>query len=379
MFTLHGAAFCQNPSLSPGGISGTDLTGTWTTAAWGEVRILQKGNHVALSLQTGKTFEGSVDGVRLQLTHELTYEETGQNLPPEVRAELVKRKETVILRGRIRPDGDIIKVVYIDKFPDWKKTADQYEVQRVDERPILTIQLYRKVTCKPEKEAWKTELPKAMATLQRSREIADSLRDKKSGLAYWFAELYVYITDSEINGASKFSRPGFLLHFIPIFYDMYSESAEAFVADKSAGISNNWSRHFTISSVAVDPYRQKIQFVNDATQSLISGVEAHIQGDMTDALVEAYRSYSQLYCKVPALDTYKPDFFETNRPIFEDVKLNFVHEFIGLGVFGGSKPSDPKLAAKLSDITNRGLNVDEVYRWRADAWARADERIANGR
>ena len=45
--------------------------------------------------------------------------------------------------------------------------------------------------------------------------------------------------------------------------------------------------------------------------SLITGVNAHIRGDMGQALETAYRSYVSKYCLDPAppFDTYKQDFF----------------------------------------------------------------------
>lgn len=350
-----------------------NLTGRWSTPQFGEVELAQALNVLTLKPLTERVFQGTFTGNRLELFHPLTYEETRRDLPEQVRQALVRRHETLIVRGRVRPDGDTISVVYYDKFPEWDKKT--FEIKDIKERPVLTTAMFRKVMCKPESDALQNELPAAQATLDRSHEIARSLAGKKSGLAYWFGELYVYITDFEVAAAPSFAKPGFLLHFIPIFYDMYAENAELYAGDNANGIAKNWQRHFTISSVFADPYRQKTQFVTDATSSLVSGVQAHIQGDMARALEDAYESYSRKYCNVPALDTYKTDFFEVNRPIFEKVKTSFLNEFINLGIFGGSKSIDPNTAAKAGDAMKMGLNVDEVYRWREDAWQKAKRQI----
>jgi hypothetical protein len=278
----------------------------------------------------------------------------------------------------MRLDGDTLVLTYFDKFPHWLKKGEEFQVTKVDERAALTLTLYRKGPCLPEKDAANLELPNAKATLDRSREIADLLRGKNPGLAYWFAELYVYITDDEIKASGTFEHPGFLLHFIPIFYDMYAQNAEAFAAGDKGGISSNWRLHFTDSSVPVDRAGPPMEFPNAATASLVSGVQAHIQGDMGAALEEAYESYKRKYCKVPGFDSFKPDFFVNNRPIFEKVKLDFLHEFVDLGILGGTGPVSlpPATVARAGDVMGKGMNVDEIYSWREDSWQTARAAIA---
>ena len=43
---------------------------------------------------------------------------------------------------------------------------------------------------------------------------------------YWFAKLYEITTGFEISAARDYKQPGFVLHFIPIFYDMYNRALD---------------------------------------------------------------------------------------------------------------------------------------------------------
>ena len=47
---------------------------------------------------------------------------------------------------------------------------------------------------------------------------------------YWFAKLYEITTGFEISAARDYKQPGFVLHFIPIFYDMYNRALDAWPA-----------------------------------------------------------------------------------------------------------------------------------------------------
>jgi len=383
---LHGEPVdpeCRALHPFSGASKGINLTGAWSSSHWGDVAITQQGTEVLLITSTKRCWRGTI-GNRLELRHKLKFDETRSYYDPQVRQQLAG--QYVRLDGNLSPDGQTIEFRYFDrkgKLEEKNGGIDTYE-----DELNLTITLRR---CKSEKDAWQIELPNAKSTLVRSREVAQSVleygvKNKNSDLAYWFAELYVYITGSEIDAAPRFSRPGFLLHFIPVFYDMYARNAEAYAAGKAEKISATWKLHFKISSVRTDPYNQKTQYINDATASLVSGVQAHIQGDMAEALLKTYESYSRKYCSVPPFDTYKPDFFEINRPVFEHVKLSFLNEFLNSGLdplILAGKPLGtrvyPKTAAWAADIMKKGLDVDEIYRWREEAWQKARTEIESTR
>lgn len=216
------------------------------------------------------------------------------------------------------------------------------------------------------------ELNSAQATLRKSQQVADTILGPgaRSDMPYWFARLYQYITLYEIQDRGVLSHPCFLLHFIPIFYDSYVVAAEAF--KKKGSIPSHWQDHFNMASLIVDP-SQLIPWVNAVTKSLISGVTAHIKGDMAPSLEKAYRTFSVKYTGVPPFDTFKQDFFDRNRPIFAKVRETLVNELVnrGMGLATFGKSVDPSFASKAAEVVNMGLNIDEIYKWREDAWRTA--------
>jgi hypothetical protein len=219
-------------------------------------------------------------------------------------------------------------------------------------------------------------LKAANATLQKSREIAETIvgPGAKSDLPYWFARLYQYITQYEIAALQTLSYPCFLLHFIPIFYDTYRVAAESFM--KRSKIPSHWQEHFAMASLIVDP-SQPVPYGNAVTRSLISGITAHIKGDMAPSLEHAYRSFSTKYSSVPPFDTYKLDFFDRNLKIFEQVRLTLINEFVnrGLGFAMMGKSIDPGLASTAANLINAGLNTKEIYGWRDVAWRKAKHNL----
>jgi len=220
------------------------------------------------------------------------------------------------------------------------------------------------------------ELDAANETLRKSQEVANTILQPRatSDCPYWFARLYQYITMYEIQDREALSYPCFVLHFIPVFYDSYFVAADAFM--KKANIPAHWQEHFNMAGLFTDP-AQIMPYMNAVTNSVITGVTAHIKGDMAPSLEKAYRSFSAKYSSVPPFDTYKPDFFDRNRPIFEKVRLALINEVVnratGLAMMG--KSVDPNFASKAADVMNMGLNVDEIYGWREDAWRTARFRL----
>jgi hypothetical protein len=217
-------------------------------------------------------------------------------------------------------------------------------------------------------------LDAAQKTLDKSRNVADTIVGPRatSDMAYWFARLYAYITQFEIRDKDKLDQPCFLLHFIPVFYDSYFVAASAFMEKRQQDIPAHWVEHFAMAGLMVDP-SLLMPWVNAVTRSLVSGVTAHIKGDMAASLAKGYRGFSAKFTGVPSFDTFKDDFFAKNRATFEDVKLAIINEVVnrgtGLAAFG--KSVNPNFAAQAGQILKIGLNIDDIYQWREDAWAKA--------
>jgi hypothetical protein len=183
---------------------------------------------------------------------------------------------------------------------------------------------------------------------------------------YWFAKLYEIITGFEIGSARAYKEPGFVLHFIPIFYDMYNRALDSWDAG-GASVSPLWRVHFM--NTGRPDMDSVLGWSSGVTTSIITGVSAHIRGDMGQALETAYRSYVKKYCLNPAppFDTYKDDFFAMGA-VFEQGRVAAMSLVASLGPV-------PEAGVKLGEAMGAGLSVGEVNRWRAEAWADAKRRL----
>jgi hypothetical protein len=192
---------------------------------------------------------------------------------------------------------------------------------------------------------------------------------------YWFAKLYEIITYKEIAHRSRFRYPAFVMHFIPIFYNMYYDALQHFLNNRLDQIHELWLTHFRAAGRPVASRARG--WINEVEASIKTGVAAHIKGDMASALEQAFRSYAAKYCLQDAsFDIYKRDFFEVNRSIFEDVKASF---FIELARFSPS-PLSIEMTQFLfgvgEQLTGGGLSVSEIYQWRQRAWQQALESLS---
>jgi hypothetical protein len=190
---------------------------------------------------------------------------------------------------------------------------------------------------------------------------------------YWFAKLYELITYHEILRADGLQYPGFLLHFMPVFYNMYSDALDDFQNGNTGRVSGLWLAHFR--SAARPDVSSFSAWQRGVQNSIITGVRAHIQGDMATALERAYRSYVAKYCltNVP-FDSFRVDFFERNRPVFNEVQASFFLELSRMGPF----PVRPEVGQAIIGVgaqVSGGLDLDEVFRWRGTAWAEAKRRL----
>lgn len=191
---------------------------------------------------------------------------------------------------------------------------------------------------------------------------------------YWFAKLYELITYYEIAEIHRFEYPAFVLHFIPIFYNLYHKSLQHFWKQENDQISQLWINHFR--NAGRPSWNSVSGFTNQVLNSIITGVAAHIQGDMAIALEQAYRSYVAKYCLSNVrFDDFRKDFFENNRPIFDKVQAAFFLELSRRGPFPVRPEVGQFIIGTGTQLMGGGLDIDEVYRWRAEAWAKAKQRL----
>jgi hypothetical protein len=183
---------------------------------------------------------------------------------------------------------------------------------------------------------------------------------------FWFAKLYEIITGFEIGAARNYKEPGFVLHFIPIFYDMYNSALDTWQVGGTS-YSPLWRVHFT--STGRPDNDSTLAWSSGVLTSLITGVSAHINGDMAQALEKTYRSYVKKYCLDPAppFDTYKDDFFAMGA-VFEQGRMAAMSLVASLGPI-------PEAGVKVGDSMGAGLSVGVVEQWRKAAWTDAKRRL----
>jgi hypothetical protein len=184
---------------------------------------------------------------------------------------------------------------------------------------------------------------------------------------FWFAKLYEITTGFEISAARDYKEPGFVLHFIPIFYNMYNQALDSWGAGGGGAVSPLWRVHFMSTG---RPDTDSIwSWSNGVVTSLVTGVNAHIRGDMGQALETAYRSFVKKYCLDPAppFDTYKEDFFAMGT-VFNQARAAAMSLVASLGPI-------PEAGVKVGDALGAGLDVGQVNQWRAEAWAEGKRRL----
>jgi LysM repeat protein len=183
---------------------------------------------------------------------------------------------------------------------------------------------------------------------------------------YWFAKLYEIMTALEIDAARNYKHPGFVLHFIPIFYGMYNRALDGWAAG-GAGVSPLWREHFKLTGRPAGS--GVLGWSSQVIASIVSGTTAHVRGDMGEALANAYRSYVNKYCLNPAppFDTFRQDFFAMGG-VFNQAQTAVMSLVASLGPV-------PEGAVKIGESMGPSLDINEVEKWRAEAWADAKRRL----
>jgi hypothetical protein len=235
------------------------------------------------------------------------------------------------------------------------------------------------------RQALQIELPAARATLERSRQVAERFIGSYGALSargrftktvlddkYWFAKLYEYITyyEIEMSRTGQFQQPGFVLHFIPIFYGMYADALDKYLSGNKTAVHKMWAAHF--STAARPKTGSASAWIGGVVASIKTGVAAHIRGDMAGALEQGYRSYVSKYClSNPPFDTFKRDFFDTMKPVFEKAKAALLLDVSQLGPFPVGPEVGQFILATGEQTFGGGLSTNEIYSWREEGWQKA--------
>jgi hypothetical protein len=202
----------------------------------------------------------------------------------------------------------------------------------------------------------------AGAVNRRGRFISTVLDNK-----YWFAKLYEVVTIHELYETRKYREAAFVLHFIPIFYDLYHQALQNWLSGNRAAVGRMWTNHFTY---AADPDNSGVNAWSAGVQvSIETGVTAHVRGDMPIALERAYHSYVAKYCldPPPAFDQFRADFFAMGS-VFERARKILLSHVAQMGPV-------PDAAVAIGEALFSNLDANVVEGWRKEAWAEAQRRI----
>jgi hypothetical protein len=217
---------------------------------------------------------------------------------------------------------------------------------------------------------------------------------------YYFAKLYELITKNEIALAEgnltaggknlSLKHPDFLLEFIPIFYGMYKKNLELLMNKEINRVTSRWQTYYQYT-IGID---DKDNF--DFMRSLTMAVKAHVEGDMSKALAQAFRAFSVKHPEISFNDhDLHNDFFELNRFVFDSTEAElrshladisrpldkrFGRTFDYVTLYIGSTRLGTYLTNKAEDIfRTRAMDINEVYAWRQQAWDDANKIIKAGR
>jgi hypothetical protein len=185
---------------------------------------------------------------------------------------------------------------------------------------------------------------------------------------FWFSKVYEIITYEELNAVTEQTRehPVFVLKFIPAFYRLYYDPLQLHLR-KQPGVPSHWQTHFAVTEVDIDS-TSITAYQNQILNCIVTGVRAHIQGDMATALVQAYRSCKATYpALTPDFEKLLPDFFELDPVIFKRVPANFFKYLSKLTLPFASTGVGQYLFGAGNELIH-GLPIDTVVAWRAVAW-----------
>ena len=190
---------------------------------------------------------------------------------------------------------------------------------------------------------------------------------------YWFAKLYEYTTFLEIQKIRTVEHPAMVAHFIPVFFGLYKKDVDSYLNRDTSKISTLWMQHFKSSGSG------KIT-LSGAENSITTGAVAHIQGDMHQAFVLAYKSFTNNYCPAspPPLEYFRSAFFSPAAlKVFPESQATMFTEISR--VLQTKAPFSPSIETGQLGLgigsKYFGLSMDTVFKWREAAWAQAKNEL----
>jgi hypothetical protein len=207
--------------------------------------------------------------------------------------------------------------------------------------------------------------PFPTGTLGRKPGFQATVLDQK----YWFAKLYALVSYEEIGYSTHTRYPGYSLHFMKVFYGMYYDAMQKFIAGRMANVPQLWVTHFTGpergSEDRVDPRSfEAVQF------SVRTGATAHIQHDMPIALVTAYKTWNA--SPKPNFKDLKDDFIVKSEAAFTKAQAAFYID-VNDKTASPFRPEVGQLgAAHYQAVFNIQPSLPIMFQWRREAWKKAE-------
>jgi|ERR1700722_8436657 hypothetical protein len=189
---------------------------------------------------------------------------------------------------------------------------------------------------------------------------------------YWFAKLYELVSYQEISYALTTAYPGFTLHFMKVFYLMYYNALQNFMK-KSGTVSTLWSTSFTgppADSHGDLPEPDSMEAIKFCVRT---GAIAHIQGDMSIALVTGYKTWA--VNPKPAFQELRSEFIDKSESAFMRAQAAFYLD-VNDKTFSPVRPEVGQLgAAYYQAIMNIQPSMPVMFQWRRDAWQKAADQL----
>jgi len=186
---------------------------------------------------------------------------------------------------------------------------------------------------------------------------------------YWFAKLYEYTTFLEIEKLKTVEHPAMVAHFIPVFFGLYKQAIDSYQKRDTSNVPAIWMNHFKTSGSG------KIT-LSGAQGSIETAVVPHIQGDMPQAFVLAYKSFTNKYCPAnpPPLEYFRSSFFSPAAlKVFPESQATMFTEISR--VMNTKAPFSPSIETGQLGLgigaKYFGLSMDTVFKWRENAWNQA--------
>lgn len=189
---------------------------------------------------------------------------------------------------------------------------------------------------------------------------------------YWFAKLYQLMTYYEIGAVNKFAHGRFVMHFIHHFYMSYYTPLRQYVEGNGTSVPTHWRAHFAGRPRASRDSSSVSDWVTGLQTSIVTGVTAHIKGDMAPALESAYRSWVPSNGSKPEFSALKADLTgQQGLAVFDLAKAAFFLDVAHYSPFPWRVELQQYIFGVGEQLGAGGLDINEVFKWREEAWKTA--------